>query len=163
MASFLLVDEVPVVGLSLAELDTKLTERFATVVRQPDLTILVKTLTPRKLVVMGEVKRSGEVLVEDGRITFESALGRAGGPLKETAHLESTLLVRWIPSEQRQVVWKIDANRELWGNPTALFLQPNDVVFVPNTGIDRVDIWVDKYIRQLLPFPGFSPTIVGGI
>jgi hypothetical protein len=37
-----------------------------------------------------------------------------------------------------------------------VFLQARDVVFVPNTAIDDVNIWVDQYIRKMIPIPGFG-------
>jgi hypothetical protein len=34
-----------------------------------------------------------------------------------------------------------------------LYLQPYDVVFIPNTPIDEVAIWVDNHIRRMIPVP----------
>jgi hypothetical protein len=39
-------------------------------------------------------------------------------------------------------------------------LQPYDVVVVPRSGIASLNLWVDQYIRRVLPFStGFSYTI----
>jgi protein involved in polysaccharide export with SLBB domain len=106
------------------------------------------------IVVMGEVNSPGEVAMgTNGRLTLIEALGRAGGPLKETALLQHLLLVRWLPDEGRQIAWRIDARVKYWGAALPIMLQKHDIVFVPNTPIDDVDIWVDQYIRRLLPFP----------
>ena len=39
-------------------------------------------------------------------------------------------------------------------------LQPYDVVVVPRSGIANLNLWVDQYIRRLIPFGlGISYTI----
>ena len=157
-ASFVYVDAVPVAGLTLAAVDRLLTERYGALLRDPELTLFVKVPAARTVVVIGEVRQPGPVPLGDEPLSLLEAIGKAGGPLKHTAHLDSTLLVRWLPDRQETVAWKIDAGLEHWGVGTPLFLQAHDLVFVPNRGIDRVNIFVDQYIRQMLPFPGFSPT-----
>jgi hypothetical protein len=39
-----------------------------------------------------------------------------------------------------------------------ILLQANDLIFVPNTPIDDVNIWIDQYIRLMIPFPYLIPT-----
>ena len=108
---------------------------------------------------MGEVLRPGEFpLGPDRRLTLVEALARAGGARKESAHLASTMLLRWSASTGKQLAWKIDARPEEWTGSVPLYLQPYDVVFVPNTTVDDVAIWVDNYIRRMIPFPYIFPT-----
>ncbi|MBK9386725.1 MAG: polysaccharide biosynthesis/export family protein [Planctomycetes bacterium] len=109
----------------------------------------------RSVYVMGDVIEPGEVPIK-GRMSMVEALAAAGGPRKETAMLEYALLVRWSQAEKRQRSWRIDASVERWEEGAALLLQPHDVIFIPNTPIDDVDIWVDQYIRRMLPFPGVA-------
>jgi protein involved in polysaccharide export with SLBB domain len=115
--------------------------------------LLSKVKVPRSVIVMGDVHNPGSIAYDGGRLTLLEAIGRAGGPLKETARLDSTLLVRWDPETRRQLAWKIDCEQEQWNSPVPIYLQPFDIVFLPNTSIDKVDIWVDQYIRRLLPIP----------
>jgi len=35
-------------------------------------------------------------------------------------------------------------SRNFWGSPSQVFLQPGDVLYVPNTTIDKVDIWIGQ-------------------
>jgi hypothetical protein len=64
--------------------------------------------------------------------------------------------VRWDAQSHSQLAWKIDARPKHWGGKqAAVVLQAHDVVYVPNTFIDEVDIWVDNYIRRLIPLPLF--------
>lgn len=153
------IGSMAVAGLTLDELNRRLQEAYAPKLTVSDVSVLVITRAARNVVVMGEVGRSGAIPLE-GRMTFLDAIARAGGPLKATAYLEHTLLIRWFPEENRQVVWNIDACVDNWSGPVPLVLQPYDVIFIPNKPVDRVNIWVDQYIRQMLPFPGVNPTTV---
>ncbi|MBL8901609.1 MAG: SLBB domain-containing protein [Planctomycetes bacterium] len=120
-----------------------------------DWNITFALLGTRNVYVMGDVNEPGEVPIR-GRLSLIEALAAAGGPRKETAMLEYALLVRWSPREKRQRSWRIDASVERWEEGATLLLQPHDVIFIPNTPIDDVDIWVDQYIRRMLPFPGVA-------
>ncbi|MFQ5654130.1 MAG: polysaccharide biosynthesis/export family protein [Planctomycetota bacterium] len=153
-ASFVGIDELQVMGLTVEELDRRLTELYSGILVKPELTVLVDALSARRVVVIGEVRRPGEVILDSGHLSLIDALGRAGGPRKDSARLESTLLVRWAGEGEPLKAWKIDARPKFWGRSEALLLQPYDLVFVPNTTIDKIDIFVDKYIRQIIPLPG---------
>jgi hypothetical protein len=67
------------------------------------------------------------------------------------------VLVRWDPINQRQVAWKIDARPQYWDDGEMIFLQAYDLIYIPNTPIDDVGIWVEMFIRRLIPFPNFIP------
>ena len=60
----------------------------------------------------------------------------AGGHNLSSANLSHTLLVRWLPEEQRQVSWSIDARPPNWGSAESILLQPYDVVYVPKSARD---------------------------
>ncbi|HVQ25230.1 MAG TPA: hypothetical protein VMV01_08630, partial [Planctomycetota bacterium] len=111
-------------------------------------------LASRTIYVMGEVRHPGPLtLSPDRRMTMLEALAAAEGPRKETAYLAQLLLVRWNASTGQQISWVMDASEEYWTGAVPLYLQPYDIVFIPNTPIDDVDIWVDNYIRRIIPFP----------
>ena len=61
-----------------------------------------------------------------------------------------------------RLVLPIDLAAAMSGtDPTQdLALRPEDVVIVPRSGISNFNLWVDQYIRRMLPFSvGFSYTI----
>ena len=160
-ASFPFLEDVPVAGLTLGQLDNSLEASYASKLDQPEVTLNVVTYGGREVIVMGEVRDPGAIPIASDRMTLVDALGRAGGPLKETALLKQVILVRWLPQEGRRRSWKIDARIKWWNGPEELYLQPYDVVFVPNTPIDDVGIWVDMYIRRLIPIPAIVPAAGG--
>jgi len=156
-ASFLAVGEFQVGGLTMPEAETKLRQAYTAVFPQLQMSLGTAELAPRNIYVFGEVREPGAFPI-DRQVSLIEAIGLAGGPIKQTALLENTLLVRWVSQERRQRTWNIDAGVESWNAPNPLLLQPYDVVFVPNTAIDDVNIWVDQYLRLMIPFPYLIPT-----
>jgi PAS domain S-box-containing protein len=74
--------------------------------------------------------------------TLLEVIASAGGHRKATANLSNTILVRRVGGDMKQ--WRLDADVYQWGKEPPIWLQPRDIVFVPNTAIDDVNIWVDK-------------------
>lgn len=156
-ASFLAIGEMAVGGLTLPEAEARVREAYAKVFPQLVVSLGTTSLATRNIFVFGEVHEPGAFPIE-GRMSLFEALGHAGGPLKATAMLENTLLVRWAPQERRQRFWNIDAAIEAWNVSEPLLLQPYDVIFVPNIPIDNINIWIDQYIRLMIPFPYLIPS-----
>lgn len=152
-ASFAGIDDILVAGLTVPKLGDVLRLAYGRVFTTPPaIAVGVSTLASRNVYVMGEVHEPGQFAVE-GRMTLTDAIALAGGYIKPTAALRNVMLVRYSPKENRQHVWNIDARPEQWGKGDPILLQAFDTVLVPNTAIDDVDIWVDQFIRQMIPFP----------
>jgi polysaccharide export outer membrane protein len=160
-ASFLLVGSRQVAGMIPDELTRQLKSTYTGLVdNAQELTVAIKTPAIRNVSVLGEVKTPGAVSIGvDGRLTLIEAIARAGGFVKESAYLASTVLVRWDAKEQRQIAWTIDARPENWISPKTIFLQQNDLVFIPNTPIDDVGIWVENHITRTIPLPIILPLV----
>ncbi len=164
-ASFLLIDDVKVVGLSLADLDARLTALYAKKregVEHIELTVGVvgagggstTSANPGfSIYVIGDVTNPGPIVLAGRALTLLEAIGAAGGPLKPTANLRNIILVRRLGQSGEMRSWRLDADVDRWGSLPPIFLQPRDIVFVPSTAIDDVDIWVDQYVRRMIPFP----------
>jgi len=151
--TFLSLDVMQVAGMTLEGLDQRLTAEYAKVLQRPDLTVQVTEQAQRDVVVLGQVQAPGPQALGTGRLTLVEAIGRAGGPLEASAFLEHTMLLRWLPQENRTVFWKVDASLENWGSTKSILLQPYDLIYVPETPIIKVNTWVDQYIRQMIPAP----------
>jgi polysaccharide export outer membrane protein len=166
-ASFLMVGEIGVAGKTADDLTKELITAYTGKLKTPDLSVNLDSSqqatqleSPRRIFVLGEVTMPGAFPYNGEDITIPKALAAARGFDKTSAALQAMVLVRWLPKKNGYHGWKIDANPEYWGSSKQIFLQPGDVLFVPNTTIDKLDIWVDKYIRQLIPFPYLSYYIV---
>ncbi|MEM6674275.1 MAG: hypothetical protein AAF726_15625 [Planctomycetota bacterium] len=159
-AAFEGLDVVYVAGLLPSVLGELLTGRYAPLVEgEHTVEIAISERAPRTVTVFGEVARPGVVGLPEGGRPFGlvDALGRVGGPRKRTAWLSNTLLVRWDPTISERRTWTIDARTRHWAAKEEVFLQPGDVVFVPNTNIDRVGLALDSYVRRLIPLPYLAP------
>lgn len=165
-ASFLMVGEVRVAGLSVGELQEVLGESYRNSPSPQEISVNLVAGAPRSgsdvggtsIYVMGEVLAPGAQNLDGRSITLVEAIARAGGPNKQSARLESLLFVRRL-QEGRVVSWLLDARIEHWGVAPPIYLQPNDLVFIPNSVIDEANILVDKYIRQMLPLPYLVPPL----
>jgi protein involved in polysaccharide export with SLBB domain len=169
-ASFLLVDSVHVAGITTAALDDRLSQlyklRTTSATEGIEVTVAVPTSggavaaasDGRSVYVVGEVAQPGALPVVGRSLTLFEAIANAGGHLKQTANLRAVVLVRRVVSTGEMRSWQLNADIYSWGQVPAIMLQARDVVFVPNTAVDDVNIWIDQYIRLMLPFPSFTPT-----
>ena len=152
-ASFLSLDQVHVAGMTLSMLDGMLTQRYAEILAKPELTVRTTQVAPSMIYVMGEVVDPGPFPLPASPISLPEAIGMAGGVIRDTALLEHTMLVRWIPEENRKRAWKIDASHDEWGYTEPILLQAHDVLYIPAQPVVHVNDWMDRYIRRMIPFP----------
>ena len=159
--SFLMLGQVRVLGKNPEQVRQELVRAYSGKLTSTDISVNLGgpgledagNSTFRTLHVLGEVRSPGAIPTLGRRLTLVEALARAGGFDKRSALLKQVLLVRWMPEQNTYLSWKIDARPEYWDDAKQVLLQAHDVVYVPNTPIDEVNIWVDKYIRQMIPFP----------
>jgi protein involved in polysaccharide export with SLBB domain len=152
-ASFLSVGNLPVEGLTIGELRDLLVEHYGKFLQHAFVSVELALPAPSKIVVMGEVQNAGSYPLPSGPISLPEALGLAGGVIRDTAELQHTLLVRWVPEEGRIRSWKINASEEEWDAEMPLYMQAHDVLFIPAKPVVHVNDWVDRYIRKMIPFP----------
>jgi protein involved in polysaccharide export with SLBB domain len=92
------------------------------------------------------------MLVYRKGLTPLQAVMAAGGFLP-TARLDSVVLVRQNGGPESLLARKVDLGRVVHkGEPEQVMLLPQDVVFVPRTGIANANVWVRQHITDLLPF-----------
>ena len=154
-ASFREIDEFTVAGMLPGQLDEQLTAAYSEVLSgSADLTVVVANQAPRQAYVLGEVGAPGSVeLGPDQDLTLLQALTLAGGPVNNTSWLGNLHFVRRDPETETQRTWVVDARSRWWGSPDAILVQPEDVIYIPNTRIDRAGIQLDMWVRRMIPFP----------
>jgi len=161
-ASFLLVGRFDLRGKIPEQVREELERAYAPKLNgPPDVSVNLIQLNPEAVVappnrvihVTGEVHNPGDFPYGGQQLTLIDCIARAGGHLKATALLKQVLMVRWMPDKNTWRSWKIDARQEYWGTSNQILMQANDLVYIPNTPIDDVNIWVDQYIRLMIPFP----------
>ncbi len=138
-------------GRTPDELADAIEWKCATEVRSPEVNVNVTGVEGRAVHVGGEVNRGGRFVLAGPTTLLESLL-LAGGPLP-SAGLDNVLLIRRFDGEVRRV-FALDLRRVLDGRSSSnnIPLQPSDIVFVPRSGIANVNVWVDQFLRQNIPF-----------
>lgn len=147
--SLQLVGEQEAAGYAPEELKGRLLAAYTDKVKNPEINVVVRSLDSRRIYVGGEV-RLPQFLPLVTQVTPLQAIIQAGGFLKDTAQLRNVIIIRHRDGKRHART--IDLRNALYAaRSEPLFLEPNDVVFVPRTRIDRVDQWVDQYINKIIP------------
>ena len=147
--SLQLVDETAAAGLTPSELRDRLLRQYDSVLKDPELTVIVRSYQSQRVYVTGEVLQPGMVPIE-GRLTVMEAIAQAGGHLRESADLKRVVVMRL----RDDVYYLRTVNlkkKVLSPESESLFLDRYDIVFVPRTTIDRIDQWVSQHIDELIP------------
>lgn len=148
--SLQLVGEIIAAGRTPAELGTLLTEQYGLEIKEPEVTIIVRSFSAQKIYVDGEV---GEPTLLDleSRTTVLQSIAAAGG-LLDTARLNEVIVIRRGPGSEPLVI-PVDLEKALDGSDMSqdLVLMPYDLVYVPKSPIGNINVWVDQYISGVLP------------
>jgi polysaccharide export outer membrane protein len=145
------VGAVQAAGLTPEQLSKAIAQKYAERMKDPEVIVTVAQYAPRKIYVGGEVKTPGVVLIQEGTaITPMQAIFDRGG-FTPTAQVDSVVLIRDGGSANPQI-GRININQAMEGGvPEQVALLPNDVIYVPMSGIGRADLWVKQHIRDILP------------
>lgn len=148
--SLQLVDEVVAAGLTPAALRDLLKVKYSKELDKPEIMVTVKTFGGQMVFVDGEVNKAGMFNLTSP-ITVLQALSMAGG-VKETARRDEIVLIR-RGVDNKPITRTVNIDKVYDGTEMTqdITLRPNDIVYVPRTGIANVDIWVDQYLRKILP------------
>lgn len=151
LISLPLVGELPVAGLTLAELTGKVEQLMAAQVRRPQVTVNLQGGTTQKVFVGGEVMRPGMQPLQ-GPLTVLQAVMVAEG-LKESAQPRQVIVLRRGPAGSHTVL-SVDLASAMSGSDLSqdLQLQAYDAVIVPRSGIADLGLWVDQYVKRVIPF-----------
>jgi polysaccharide export outer membrane protein len=151
-----LIDEAIVVGLTPAAVDTLLTEQYQRQLRQPVITVIVREFAGRQVFVGGEVKTPGLVTLTRPTTALQAILS-AGG-FQDTARMDQVILIRKGPNNQ-PIGRRLDFTQTIKEGRSKQDVQllPADIIYVPQTTIAKMNVFVEQYIRRMLPItPGFG-------
>ena len=146
--SMQLIGEVMAAGRSPANLTKLLREKYDKELKNPEITVIVRSFGSR-IYVDGEVKKPGEVELLRP-LTVMQAIARAEG-LTDKAWKEA-LVIRRIKGKEPLVI-QLDLDDVLTGKDFGqdVGLVPFDIVYVPRSPIANVNLWVHQYIRANIP------------
>lgn len=143
------VGTIKAAGLTPDELGSVIVEKVANRLRDPQVAVTVAQYAPRKVFVGGEVNQPGPVLIQEGMTPLQAIFDRGG--FKDTAQRDGVVLIRDAGSESPQI-GRIDLFTSLEnGKPEVITLLTNDMIYVPMSGIGRVNTWIRQHLREILP------------
>jgi len=144
MISFPLVGDVQAVGRTITELDADLTERLKEYVKYPEISISIKKLGGKKVIVLGEVFWPG-VYSLSGHATVLEAISLARGCTIDGV-FSSVIVVRNGPNGPRAIrlnLSKCVMQADLSQN---IVLQSEDIVYVPRKFIRDVNYFMTQLL-----------------
>lgn len=150
-----LAGDVPAAGLTPAELQKALEQKYTGLIENPSVAVIVRAMNHRNVYVSGSVNRPG-MLEMPGHMTALSAIMQAGGFNLREAKLKNVLVIR--QNDGARTVFSLDVRDALKGDapPAPFYLHPQDIVYVPRTTIVNAGQWVDQHITRIIPQPGFT-------
>ncbi len=148
--SLQLIPEVLVTGLTPATLTQRLTEQYATELRQPRVTVIVRSFGSQRVFVDGEVGQPGMLPIL-GPLTVMQAVAEAGG-MKDSARATDVIVIR-RGAPDKPVTFQVNLKQARTDPAQDVELAPFDIVYVPRSRVANVNTWVDQYIRKNIPLP----------
>ncbi len=152
-----LAQSVQAAGRSPDEIATDLRGIYNTELKDPRLTVEVKTASLARVYVAGEVVSPGEFSTLGNSLTLLQAVARAGG-LRTAGDENHVFIVRHQP-DGKPLVLAANYRAAMTGTDPAADVQlaPFDVVYVPRSGIGQIYVWFNQHFQQFVPVNwGFS-------
>lgn len=148
-----LVGDVEVMGKTPEEVREELRTLFTPHLKNPEVAVVVQALVNRRIWVGGQVYAGG-MFEMPGRMTVLDAVLQAGGFVSDTAKISNVVVIRHKDGIRYGA--SIDLEPALAGEPyEPFFLEPYDIVYVPQTTIAKIGQWIDVHINRIIPF-GFT-------
>jgi polysaccharide biosynthesis/export protein len=153
--SLQLINTVAVGGLTVAAATKLLNERYAKVLRDPQVSVTMRTYAPEEIFVDGWVANPG-IVRSDVPLTVSRALAQAGG-VKSGAHTGAVLVLRRTPDG---VVHYYPVALGGYGGAgvgsEAPLLSTYDAVYVPQGVLGSISDFLANYLRNVPFFVNYT-------
>jgi polysaccharide biosynthesis/export protein len=143
-------------GRTVPELEAALTHSYEPIIHNRHLTVELRTFSPVRIYVGGEVNKPGESITVGLSPTLSQAIARAGG--LKTEHANNVFVIRRGPDNAPQF-FSVSLRELMRGQDPEVNVRvtPYDVLYVPRGGVDEVHRFLDQCFAQLAPAMwGFS-------
>ena len=134
--------EIAAAGLTPVQLDSIITYRYSTIVRAPEVAVIMRNFAESVVYVLGEVGMPGAYEI-DRKLTLLGALAKSQGMSKK-ADVGSVLVIRRV-SPEHIIGMQFDTKELLEEGRFDLdiALKPNDIVYVPKSTLHKAADFVD--------------------
>jgi polysaccharide export outer membrane protein len=138
------IGELFIVGMTPEELDNLITAKYSRFIKEPDVTVIVRSFGKRNVFLLGHVNGPGAYEIEPG-MTVLRVLTRAGG-YQVGAKLNSIILMRaeyfQAPKAYRIDLENFPAKADLASDP---LVEPNDIIYVPRTFVSDATLFMNRF------------------
>jgi protein involved in polysaccharide export with SLBB domain len=154
--SLRLVGSIPAAGLTPDQLAKEVDTAYSSELRDPGASIHVKSMPSREVFVAGRVTKPGAFPLEPGMTALE-AISDAGGYLDDASDTSVVLIRRDVCGTPHGTKLDLDAAASKDGSDESVALLPRDMLVVPRSKIGNVDLFVQQYIKNLIPIQPLVP------
>jgi len=152
-----LVSDVQAQAKTPEELRDDLLKLYSSRLAQPEIAVIVRSLGSYRVYVGGEVKTPG-IIVMPYKMTALDAIMQAGGFNMEKAEIRNVVIIR--NKDNKLSGCALDFKDALKGKEVQPFyLEPQDIVYVPQTRIVEIGQWIDQNINKIVPQYGMYYTL----
>ncbi len=152
-----LIGDVFVEGSTPTELADKLTEEFSKYVKNPSVSVIVTGFNSKRIFVIGEVFRQGS-FPYTGEMTAFEAVEEAGSFTRRAA-MGRVILVRGNLENPQVIDVNLKAVIKKGLKQKDLYLQPNDIVYVPPNGFAAAGYAIEQVLFPFSPILGVGRDI----
>ena len=144
MVSFPLVGDIPATGISINAFRQTLTERLKEYIKNPQVSVSIRTIAGRRVIILGQVLHPGVYSVT-GRNTILEAIGLAGG-FTEDAVTSSVMLIKG--GFAKPVPTRLDLTKALKHADVSdnVILESEDMVYVPRRFVKDVNYFLRLFL-----------------
>lgn len=144
--SYPLIGRFKIAGLTLTQLEAKMSEELSKYVRDTRVSVVMKKFTGNKIIVLGEVEYPG-IYSYQGSINLIEAVALAGD-FTDAARTDSVIVVRGNLTLKPEVA-RVNVFRAVHKGTSKkdIVLNPNDVVYVPKRFISNFN----QFLNDIQP------------
>jgi protein involved in polysaccharide export with SLBB domain len=144
-----MIGDLKAAGLTPTALGNEIDHGYLKELKSPDAVVHVKNTPSRQVYVQGQVTKPGAFPLDPGMTTLQ-AISQAGGLTKEANDMAILIRRDACGTPHGIKVNLAVATEHPEGNDDAA-LMPHDILVVPRSTIANMDMFVEQYIRNLLP------------
>lgn len=151
-ASFPLIGSLLLQGMSLDELRDELNRRYASLLGQMRVDVLLKSTIPNQVYVLGEVGQPGAYTINRPVSVLEALTLAHGANAK--ARLDSVVVMRRKGNEA--VAYLYDVQKAIDGKSRYMaYLQADDLLYIPQTRLSKAG-QISRQLADIILFQGFG-------
>jgi polysaccharide biosynthesis/export protein len=152
----LLKDRVLCAGHTVAEVEKTVNRLYKGVLGHAVVSVSLSSAKSRKFYALGEVANPGAYDITQP-VTVLHALAMAGGHNRISADLTSVILIS-RDAQGKPFGRRLDLKRilDVGDMSSAILVKPYDVIFVPNTYIQDVRLFMEQYVQTLTDIITFA-------